>query len=244
MANAARLERGKNWRGGGAGAYSAFMRTLTGSIALLLLSACGFTSPGGGTGTLFVTARLTSDGSTAGSRARITVRAGSSTGDIVNNAEVAIRGGALARTTVPFDGGNGNNTQYRLDGFTWVEGFRLEVIRGNDKLDGSIDAPGPTLITNPISDSTFKKADGQPLIVTWKDTRNAPAHATQVRFDKANLDQAIPDGVLELRVDPANLKVDKETVRVDRTNEIALAGGSAGSVLSASTTHEIEFRVE
>jgi hypothetical protein len=193
---------------------------------------------------------LTSDGSTAGSRARVTVRSGSSTGDIVTNAEVAIQGGALTRTILPYAGngngnGNGGNNQYRLDGFTWVEGFRLEVIRGNDKLDGSIDAPGATLITAPVGNSTFRKADGQPLIVDWKDARSAPAHITQVHFDKANLDRSIPEGVFELRIDPADLKpAADETVRVDRTNEITLAGGSAGSLLSASTNHEIQFRVE
>ncbi len=217
------------------------MRALLCGLAVLF-SACGFTSPGGGTGTLFVTARLTSDGSTAGSRARVTVRQGSMTGDIVTNAQVAIRGGALDRTVLPFDDGP---NQYRLDGFRWVEGFRLEVIRGNDLLDGAIDAPGASLITAPISDSTFRKADGQPLIITWKDDRGALARNTQVRLDKANVDRSIPEGVMELRVDPADLKVDaKEKVRLERSNEVNLAGGAAGSVLSASTNHEIEFRVE
>src|SRR4051812_48835906 len=101
-------------------------------LLAVLASSCGFTSPGGGTGTLFVTARLSGDGSTSGSSARVTIREGSSTGAVVKDAEVAIRGGALGRTIVGYDD---PRDQYRLDGFTWVEGFRLEVIRGRDLLD-------------------------------------------------------------------------------------------------------------
>lgn len=208
----------------------------------VLASSCGLTSPGGGTGTFFVTARLTSDGSTAGSRARVTVRQGSSTGELVKNAEVAIRGGALGRTIVPYDD---QRDQYRLDSFTWVEGFRLEVIRGNELLDGAIEAPGATLITEPISDSTYRRAAGPPLVIRWKDSRNASASTTQLRLDKANIDRSIPAGVMEVRIDPNELTVnDKEKVRLERSNEVNLAGGVAGSVLSASTEHEIEFRVE
>ena len=211
-------------------------------LIALVASSCGFTSPGGGTQTLFVTARLSSDGSTAGSSARVTVRQGSSTGDLVKDAEVAIRGGPLGRTIVPYDDGR---DQYRLDSFTWVDGFRLEVIRGRDFLDGSITAPGPTLITDPVSGSTFRRADNQPLIIRWRDERNQPADTTQLRLDKAKIERTLAAGVLVIPVDPSELVVnDKERVRIERTSEVALAGGVAGSTLSASTQHEIEFKVE
>ncbi|MFZ5441734.1 MAG: hypothetical protein ACOZQL_17155 [Myxococcota bacterium] len=217
------------------------MRALLPAFALLV-SACGYTSPGGGTGTLFVTARLTSEGSTASSRARVTVRAGSMSGAIVEDAEVSIRGGALQKTVVPFDR---DSSQYRLDGFQWVEGLRLEVVRGSDLLDGSIDVPGETLITDPINDSTFRRADGQPLVVRWKDARGSPATTTGVRLEKAKLDRTIPQGIFEFRVEANELVAnDKERVRVERSNEVTLAGGAAGSVLSAATDHSIEFRVE
>ena len=211
-------------------------------LIALVASSCGFTSPGGGTQTLFVTARLSSDGSSAGSSARVTVRQGSSTGDLVKDAEVAIRGGPLGRTIVPYDDGR---DQYRLDSFTWVDGFRLEVIRGRDFLDGSITAPGPTLITDPVSGSTFRRADNQPLIIRWRDERNQPADTTQLRLDKAKIERTLAAGVLVIPVDPSELVVnDKERVRIERTSEVALAGGVAGSTLSASTQHEIEFKVE
>lgn len=207
----------------------------------ILASSC-LTSPGGGTGTLFVTARLTSDGSTAGSSARVTVRAGSSSGELVKNAEVAIRGGSLGRTLVSYDD---QRDQYRLDGFSWVEGFRLEVVRGNDLLDGAIEAPGATVITDPVSDTTYRRADGPPLLIRWRDARGGAAGSTRLRMDKAKLDRAIPAGVFEVRVEARDLVVDdKEKVQVERSSEVQLAGGAPGSTLSASTEHEIEFRVE
>lgn len=207
----------------------------------ILASSCGLTSPGGGTGTLFVTARLTSDGSTAGSNARVTVRAGSATGELVTNAEVAIQGGALGRTIIPYDAGK---DQYRLDSFTWVEGFRLEVLRGQDLLDGSIEAPGATVITEPVAGTTYRRADG-PLRIQWRDSRGAGARSTQLRLDKAKIDRSIAEGVIVFDIDPADLVVDdKEQIRIERRNEVSLAGGAAGSVLSAGTQHEIEFRVE
>ena len=212
-------------------------------ISLALLSSgCGLTSPGGGTGTLFVTARLTSDGSTGGSRARITIRAGATTGDLVKNAEVAIRGGALGRTIVPYDDGK---DQYRLDGFSWVEGFRLEVIRGSDQLDGSIEAPGATLITDPIANSTYRRADGAPLVIRWKDDRGTARPARpRSTWRRRTSTAPSPRGSSSCGSSPTSCGCDKEKVRVERSNEVALAGGAPGSVLSAGTDHEIEFTVE
>lgn len=216
-------------------------RTLT-LLSLAVLSACGATNPGGGTRTLFVTARLSSDGSTPGTTARVTVRDGSPNGGFVTNAEVVLKGGKLGKRTLTYDPGN---TRYELDDFAWDDAFRLEVTRGNDFLDGQIEAPGFTVITSPISDTTFRKADGQPLVIKWTDATNRRAQRVQVRVDKAGIDSTINQDGLEFRVEPNQLKVeDKEKVRVERTNEVELAGGVAGSVLSAETHHSIEFRVE
>ncbi|MFO0597012.1 MAG: hypothetical protein U0228_16975 [Myxococcaceae bacterium] len=211
-------------------------------LALLVLSSgCGFTNPGGGTRTLWVNAQLSTDGSTAGSRARVSVKLGSSNGDVVRNAEVAIRGGPLARTVVPFDD---QRLDYRLDGFTWADGIRLEVIRGTDLVDGSIDAPGATVITLPVANTTFSRGAGMPFIVRWKDEHGVVAKSTTLHLDKAKIDQTLPPGALEQSLDPNTLVVGNEKVSVERSNEVELAGGASGSTLSAGTRHEIEFKVE
>lgn len=222
----------------------AYLQRMTRSLLLslaVLTSACGLTSPGGGTGTLYVSARLSGDGSTSGSRARVTVRQGSSGGDVVTDAEVAIRGGALNRTLVPFDADRG---EYRLDAFTWVEGFRLEVVRGKDQLDGSIEAPGATLITEPISGSVFRRGDNRPLVIRWKDERGTGAEKTRLRLEKAKLERDFPMGVWMETVALDSLVVGTEKVDVTRTNDVDLAGGAAGSTLSATTDHELEFKIE
>ncbi len=211
-------------------------------LSLVLLSACGATNPGGGTRTLHVVARFESNGSTPGTWARVTVRQGSGNGDHVANAEVALRGGRLGRQVLAFDD---NARQYRLDDFAWDDALRLEVSRGEDFLDGAIEAPGFTVITRPVAGTTYRRADGPPLVVEWSDSMNRRAARVQVRLDKAGIDTTLPQDGLELRVEPGELKVDdKEKVRVERSNQVDLAGGLPGSQLSATTTHSIEFRVE
>lgn len=210
-------------------------------IAALTLVGCGYTSPGGGTGSLYVTARLTSDGSTSGTRARITIRNSSSEGSFVENAEVALRGGPLARTVLRYVE---DERQYQLDGFVWPDAIRLEVLRGADVLDGAIDAPGPTLITNPVSEQTVRRSDG-PLLIQWRDQRNAVVENTHVRLQRADIDRALLGNPLDARVEPNELVVStRENIRVERSNEVALVGGAAGSVMSAATVHDVDFNVE
>ena len=87
-------------------------------LAAALLSACG------GTGTLYVVARFSSDGSTASSRARVVVREAASTGSIVEDAQVFINGAKLPKTGLPFAM---NSNDYRADGFGWDDNLRVEV---------------------------------------------------------------------------------------------------------------------
>ncbi|PZR08366.1 MAG: hypothetical protein DI536_24605 [Archangium gephyra] len=222
--------------------YDTFMTRCALALFAMCVSACGFSSPGGGSKTLYVVAHMSGDGSFNGSRARVTVRGGSERGEAMREAEVAIRGGTLGRTLIPWDE---DREEFRLDSFTWVPGVRLEVVRGDDWLDGAIDVPGATLITNPIADSTFRRADNVPLVVRWRDEFGTVAQDTRVRFDKADIEKTAVRGSLEFVVPPNDLRVDdKEKVRVQRSNEIQLEGGAPGSVLTASSEHEIEFKVE
>jgi hypothetical protein len=172
----------------------------------------------------------------------VTVRENNGNGNHISNADVALRSARLGRRVLEWDA---DARLYRLDGFAWDDAFRLEVSRGNDFLDGSIEAPGFTAITSPVADTTYRRSDGVPLVVQWTDQLNRRAARVQIRFDKAGIDTTLGQDGLELRVQPNELRADpRERVRVERTNEVTLAGGRAGSQLSAATQHSIEFRVE
>jgi hypothetical protein len=220
-------------------------RLLLGS-AVAVLAACSGNDPGYGTQTLYVSARLSTDGSTDGTSARVEVRSGSSTGAIVSDAEVKLRGPKLDSRTLAFST-QGNGGAYVLNNFTWDTNFILEVKRGSDNLGASIDPPGASVITAPIAGTTFRLADGKPLAVEWKDELGRRAKSVTLRLEKAKQEETWADSGEPMRFEFATsrlVKDDKERVELDRTNELTLAGGAAGSTMRATSSHRIEFTVE
>lgn len=204
------------------------------TLTSLLLTACG------GTGTLYVTARFSSDGSTPSSRARVTVREAASSGGLVTDAQVSVTGSKMPKTGLPFAM---MSNDYRADGFGWDESLRLEVVRGNDRVEATVQSPGFTVITAPTQDGTVVKANG--LLVTWRDAGNAPANIVRLRLDQADVDVTLADDKFQYRIGADPLVVtDRESVYLERSNEIAPPGGAPGSVISATTTHSIQFKVE
>ncbi|MDP1829421.1 MAG: hypothetical protein Q8L48_39510 [Archangium sp.] len=209
-------------------------RGLVLSILTSLLTACG------GTGTLYVTARFSSDGSTPSSRARVTVREAASTGGLVTDAQVSVTGSKMPKTGLPFAM---MSNDYRADGFGWDESLRLEVVRGTDRVEATVQSPGFTVITAPTQDGTVVKANG--LLVTWRDAGNAPANIVRLRLEQADVDVTLADDKFQYRIGADPLVVtDRESVYLERSNEIAPEGGAPGSVISATTTHAIQFKVE
>ena len=203
-------------------------------LAAALLSACG------GTGTLYVVARFSSDGSTASSRARVVVREAASTGSIVEDAQVFINGAKLPKTGLPFAM---NSNDYRADGFGWDDNLRVEVTRGPDRSELTVQSPGFSVITAPAQDGTVVKANG--LLVTWRDANNVPANIARVRLERAQLNVTLADDKFQYRIGAEPLVVtDRETVSLERSNENAPTGSAPGSIISAITTHVIQFKVE
>ena len=204
------------------------------AIAAALLSACG------GTGTLYVTARFSSDGSTASSAARVVVREAASTGVLVTDAQVFVTGSKLPKTAIPFAM---MNNDYRAGGFGWDDSLRLTVTRGTDSVESTVQSPGFTVITAPTQDATVVKANG--LLVTWRDSANAPANVARVRLNRAMVDVTLADDKFQYRItaDPL-VASDSEQVTLERSNEVAPPGAAPGSVITATTTHTIQFKVE
>ena len=204
------------------------------TLTTFLLTACG------GTGTLYVTARFSSDGSTASSRARVTVREAASSGALVVDAQVSVIGSKLPKTGLPY---NMPRNEYSADGFGWDETLRLEVVRGTDRVEASVQSPGFSVITAPTSEGTVVKANG--LLVTWRDAGNVPADIARLRLDQSDIDVTLADDKFQYRIGADPLVVtDREWVYLERSNEVAPTGAAPGSVISATTTHGINFRVE
>lgn len=213
-------------------------------VTVVGLTACGGTSPGSGTKTLYVNARLSTDGSTDGTRARVQVRAGSATGAPVTDAQVKLRGSKLEQRTLS---ANGNSGDYDTGNFAWDDVFLLEVVRGSDALEAALEAPGVTVITAPIASTTFRRADGAPLKIQWKDEKGRRADIANLEFDKANVSDSWANDSEPFQVEiEANRLVaeDKERIDLERSNEVSLAGGTAGSLMRATTSHRVEFTVE
>lgn len=222
-------------------------RTTLVVVAALLLTACGGTNPGWGTNTLYVSARLSSDGSTDGTSARVEVRLGSATGAVVPDATVTLKGNKLADRTLSFRDNVGNGGAYVTDSFAWDSNFAIDVKHGDDNLVGSLDPPGASILTAPIAGTTFRRADGVAMKIEWKDDLGRRADSTKLSLEKAKIDQSWANGAepFHVELEPSQLVAnDKERISLDRTTEVNLAGGAAGSVMRATTSHRIEITVE
>ncbi len=206
---------------------------------VFLLTACGG-GAGSGSGTLYVSARFSSDGSTPSSQARVTVREAATTGSILNDCQVSVSGPKMPKVPINFVAASND---YRANGFGWDESLKLEVVRGSDRVEVSLQAPGFTVITAPAQDATVQKASG--LKVTWRDSLAQPAHVVRVRLERAQIDRTLADDKFAFDVTADQLVVnDRESVYLERSNEVAPGGAAPGSVMTVTTTHAVQFRVE
>jgi hypothetical protein len=210
--------------------------------------ACGGSNPGGGTKTLYVDAQAVSDGSTDGTWIRVCVRDGYKDGPVVTDAVVEVRGDRTGEFNLPWEGvdwfGCAAGAHAR-GGIAWDTGWALNVRRGDDYLDAYVQAPGITEISQPFANSTFRRADGEPLIVKWEDRVGHRAESSSVQLHQADQFFPLPNDPLQYSIQ-VNMLVGTgdERVEVTRTNNVTLAGGTPGSVFSASTHRTISFVVE
>jgi hypothetical protein len=210
--------------------------------------ACGGSNPGGGTKTLYVQAEARSDGSTEGTWFAVHIREGHNDGPVVDNAVVTIRGDHTGEFTLPWEGFTFFQWPvgvYVRGNMPWDTGWAINVRRGADGLDAYLHAPGITEITEPIANTTFRRVDGEPLMVQWRDDAGHRAEAVNVDFEQSDYVRQLSEDPLQLQVDRNDLVgTDSERVEVTRTTAVDLAGGTPGSVFTATTQHAIRFRVE
>jgi len=219
------------------------------AVGIFLSFSCAGSNPGTGTQTLFVKAQAITNGSTEGSWMAVEVRQGSADGQLVTDATVTVTGDETGEVQLPWSGnqvGASMMGAYRKAQLVWDSGWTLHVSRGTDRVDAYLQAPGVTTIVAPLAGTTFDRAVGQPLDITWKD--DAGRRAEQVELSLDHADQAsvtLPVDTLEHQVEANRLiATDKEKLDLKRKNQIELAGGAPGSLFSATTEHSIEFAVQ
>ncbi len=221
-------------------------RTLS-LLSLLGLAACGGSNEGTGTKTLYVHALAQSDGTNEGTRIDVEIREGSSNGNIVSDAVVTVKSEKGTEFALPFNGvvfGNFKAGANHVDNIAWENGYELKISRGSDKLEAFIAGPGITTVTEPIGGTAFNRADGKPLALRWKDAAGRHADTTRVTFEKAKIDFTTDDDGNE-NVEANRLTVDtEEKLTVERSNDVDLKGGAAGSTFTAATRHRVAIVVQ
>jgi hypothetical protein len=221
------------------------MRQLTLLTLVTLLSACGGTDPGTGSGTLYVKAALDTDGSTIGTNFVLELRENDHAGTPVTDAVVTLRSQRGEMTTIfPLQAVN-DTPVYARAGLEWDTGYVLSVHRGTDRIDAALELPGVTVITDPVQSTTFNRTQGQKLIVRWRDEFGRYAEYPEVRLDQADIRQTLTQDSQEFTVDSMRLvPTNEEHVTVTRTNKVLLQGGLDGSEWTATTHHRIAFKVQ
>jgi hypothetical protein len=195
-------------------------------LSAVMLAACGSsgigTDVGSGTQTLLVQGRVDWNADSNSSGIEVTVeRAGAQ----VTDATVVVHSDRGDVTLVHQDGNRYVGTQAG-----WGGGYAIDVVAGADHLDGSIGAPEPMTLVSPdptVAIDAHAAANG---IVTLRWSGEA---AESIRVKSKDFDY---EGADEGHVDmPAQgLKDTSQELELRRANSVVLAGGVAGSTLSAS----------
>ncbi len=190
---------------------------------VFLLAACGggsATDPGGGTGTLLVFATVQNEGT--GASLSVDVHRG---------------GNRVTDATVTFDSGSGAvpltfgaDDRYHGVSAGWSDRYRLSVVAGADNVSGSIAAPAPATIVSPDPSVAFDPhlAAGGVVRVSWSGDA-----ADTVEVDVKDFHWGPNPDTGGVDVPATSFHDTAEEVRIQRVNSTALAGGVAGSTLSA-----------
>jgi hypothetical protein len=221
------------------------------AAALTLTTGCGrATDPGIGSHTLFVKALALSDGTLDGSSLKLEVRNGHAEGPLVKDAVVIARGDRSGELNIAYRddfelGGIRLGGGFEKKQLAWDTGWSIEVKNGDDYLVARLEAPGATIITEPVSQTTYRRTDGRPLPLRWRDEFGHRAKQVTIDFARADYDRTFTEDAFGHDVAPNSLVPEKrERVTITRWNEVGLAGGVAGSVFKAQTAHQIDFIVE
>ena len=222
------------------------VRLFAGATAIAVLGACSDSGPlgpassrnasGSGTGTLLITADVeVEDESGGGYITRLHASVRDQAGAPVSGASVQINAAGLGIVPLAESPAGSGNYAATHNGAAGTD-VRLDVTRGSDNVTRVIiGSPGLHKITSPTGGSVVPA--GQALTVRW----TVPRRALRVEIETRDgeVDDLADNGVHALS-GASNPARTGQRIRVYRFNEVAIAGGRAGSRLRISVRDTVE----
>lgn len=210
-------------------------KSILAGTALIAATACGGdntgpaatrNSPGTGSATLLVTARIDASDVTGGFSTDYDVSLRDALGNRVSGATVTISNLSLGTLTLPETvAGSGNYFNTRL---SFPAGdFRLDVTRGTDNVRGVIlGGPGIHTITAPVNGSVA--IANQPMVVRW----SFPSASRAAEIETEDFGPVTTADAGSYTIAGANNPIrSAQYVEVRRYNEVDIIGGRPGSSL-------------
>ncbi|MDH3458243.1 MAG: hypothetical protein OER90_15485 [Gemmatimonadota bacterium] len=191
--------------------------------------------PGTGTNTLSVVADIDGRDIPGGLATDMDVQLRDAQGAPVSGATITIRNGALGTTTL-FETGVGTGDYTATVNNFGTGDYELNVVAGNDKVENVVvGGIGVHTIQSPTLADTVPA--NQPLIVTW--SRSAQAFRADVDSREYEAQDVLDLGTHTIPAQDVRARSD-ERIRVDRYNEVTIAGGLAGSRLQLELRRTVE----
>lgn len=213
------------------------------AIATLGAAACGDgtgpaverNKPGTGTSTLRVVADIEAQDVPGGFVTVFDVGLRNATGNPVSGATVTVKNGSLGTVNLLETGTGTGDYTATVNSFPSGD-FALDVIRGTDKVEGVVvGGLAAHKITAPAKNATVTA--NQQLTVTWDRPTEAAGADLETRDYSAS---GLPDTgshIIPANQNPARAD---QRIRVWRYNQVAMAGGLAGSRLKLEVRNTIE----
>lgn len=213
------------------------------TLAALLTAACGDgtgpaverNKPGTGTNTLQVVADIEAQDVPGGFVTVFDVALRNATGNPVSGATVTVKNNTLGTVNLLETGTGTGDYTATVNSFPSGD-FSLDVIRATDKVEGVVvGGLAAHRITAPAKNATVPA--NQQLTVTW----DRPTEAAGADLETRNYGASgLPD--TGSHIIPANQNPTRadQRIRVWRYNQVAMAGGLAGSRLKLEVRNTIE----